>query len=228
MTALHAKYWYSEDMDQVVSQKIEEFFESYPGRNYRKGQMLVHAHDDPAYIFHLLEGRVKQYDISYRGDEIVLNIFKPPAFFPMSYAMNKTPNVYFYEAETDIELKQAPVEDTINFLRSNADVTYDLLGRVYRGTDGLLGRLAHLMAGTARSRVLYELLIEVRRFGVSRGKGVAIVLTESDIAAHAGLARETVSREIHKLKDEGLISLIKNEIWVNDIEKLATKVSREL
>jgi CRP-like cAMP-binding protein len=218
---------YSDDMDPVTAQKIEQFFEQYPSRHYRKGQILVHAHDDPSHVFHLLEGRVKQYDISYRGDEVVLNVFKPPAFFPMSYAMNKTPNAYFFEAETDIELKLAPIDDTVGFLKSNPDVTYDLLSRVYKGTDGLLGRLAHLMAGSARSRVLYELLIEARRFGTPRGKGVAISLTESDIGAHAGLARETVSREIHKLKEEGLISVIKNEIWVNDIEHLDASVSRE-
>jgi len=53
--------------------------------------------------------------------------------------------------------------------------------RVYSGTDGLIGRLAHLMAGTARSRVLYELLIECRRFGQPRGMGAAVALSESDL-----------------------------------------------
>lgn len=215
-------------MNPTVAAKISNFFEKYPSRHYLAGQILVQANEDPTHVFHLLEGRVKQYDISYRGDEVVLNTFKPPAFFPMSYAINRTANIYFYETETEVELKLAPVDDAIDFLKSNPDVTYDLLSRVYRGADGLLGRLAHLMAGSARSRLLYELLIEARRFGTPRGKGVAITLTESDIGAHAGLARETVSREIRKLKDEGLISVIKHEIWVADIERLASLVSREL
>lgn len=228
MTMVGLCYWYSNDMDPLIAQKIEQFFEKYPSRHYRKGHILVHAQDEPSHVFHLLEGKVKQYDISYRGDEVVLNIFKPPAFFPVSYAINKTPNAYFFEAETDIELKLAPTDDAVNFLKSNPDVTFDLLSRVYKGTDGLLGRLAHLMAGSARSRVLYELLIEARRFGTARGKGVAISLTESDIGKRAGLARETVSREIRKLKDEDLISVIKNEIWINNIERLAASVSHEL
>ncbi len=219
---------YSDYMSPVVAEKIESFFAKYPQRHYHKGQILIHAHDEPDHVFHLLEGKVKQYDISYRGDEVVLNEFKPPAFFPMSYAMNRTPNVYFFEAETDVELQSAPIDDAVNFLKANADVTYDLLSRVYRGTDGLIGRIAHLMAGSARSRVLYELLIECRRFGEPRGHGMAVSVSESDIGAHAGLARETVSREIHKLKDEGLISIIKKEIWVNDLELLAASVSREL
>lgn len=215
-------------MDSLITEKIHSFFSDYPQRHYRKGQILIHAHDEPTHVFHLLEGRVKQYDISYRGDEVVLNVFKPLAFFPMSYAINHTPNVYFFEAETDVVLRQAPNDEAVAFLKANSDVLFDLLSRVYKGTDGLLGRLAHLMAGSARSRVLYELLIEARRFGEPRGKGMAITLTESDIGAHAGLARETVSREIHKLKDEGLISLIKKEIWINDLDRLAASVSHEL
>src|SRR5688572_19301178 len=121
-------------MNPVVAEKIENFFSGYPRRHYRKGQILIHAHDEPTHVFHLLEGKVKQYDISYRGDEVVLNQFKPPAFFPMAHAINRTPNVYFYEAETDVELQQAPSNDAVNFVKNNPDVLYDLLSRVYRGT----------------------------------------------------------------------------------------------
>lgn len=215
-------------MDQIVAEKIEDFFAAYPTRQFSKGHILIHAHDNPTQVFHLLEGRVKQYDISYRGDEVVLNVFKPPAFFPMSFAVNQTPNVYFFEAEEDIAVQAAPGADAVAFIKANPDVLLDLLSRVYRGTDGLIGRLTHLMAGSARSRILYEILIECRRFGTARGTGMAIALTETDIGAHAGLARETVSREIRKLKEEGMISVIKKEIWVNDIDRLSSAVGDEL
>ena len=219
---------YNKVMNPVVAQKIETFFDAYPVRHYVRGQIVIDAHEAPSHVFHLLEGRVKQYDISYSGDEVVLNVFKPPAFFPMSYAINQTPNTYFYEVETAAELQLAPGDAVVDFIKDNPDVLFDLLSRVYRGTDGLIGRLAHLMAGSARSRILNVLLIECRRFGTPRGQGTAITLTESDIGAHAGLARETVSREIRKLKDEGLVAVVKNKIWVNNVENIAASVSREL
>jgi CRP-like cAMP-binding protein len=215
-------------MDSNVRKVIDDFFAQYHSRTYRKGQILIHANDNPTHIFHLLEGRVKQYNISYRGDEVVLNEFKPPAFFPMSYAMNRTPNVYFYEAETDVELQLAPLDDATAFLKSHPDVLYDLLGRVYRGADGLLERLAHLMAGTARTRILYELLIQTRRFGTETDKGVKVPSSESDIGARAGLARETVNREMNKLKRDGFIDISKGEITIKDPDRLAETVSREL
>lgn len=214
-------------MERIIAEKIDSFFAQYPSRHYSKGQILIDAHDAPEHIFHLIKGKVKQYDISQRGDEVVLNIFRPPAFFPMSYAINQTPNPYFFEAEADVELHLVPIGDTIWFIKNNPDVLYDLLSRVYSGLDGLLGRLAHLMAGSARSRVLYELLIECQRFGVG-DTDIALAISESDIGARAGLARETVSREIHKLKEAGTISLVKSEIIVKDLSQLAASVTREL
>lgn len=215
-------------MNPEIAARIEQFFAQYRIHHYAKGQVLIQAQSSPEYIYQLLDGRVKQYDISFRGDEVILNIFKPPAFFPMSYAINQTPNSYFFEAETDASARLAPIPDVISFIKSEPDVLYDLLARVYRGTDGLLGRLAHLMAGTARSRILYELLLQCRRFGEARDDGMAIGLTETDIAARAGLARETVSREIRKLRTDGLISANKNELLIADPDRLAALVSCEL
>lgn len=215
-------------MDKAIAESIAAFFAGFPLRRYAKGQILLHAEDDPEYVFHLVSGHVKQYDISYRGDEVVLNVFGPPAFFPMSFAMNKTPNKYFFEAETDIELHLAPIEETVAFIKSSPDVLYDLLARVYRGSDGLLGRIAHLMAASAKSRVMYELLIEGRRFGKASALGVSISLSEGDIGARSGLARETVSREMQKLKKDGLISIDNREIVIQDFARLTESISREL
>lgn len=216
-------------MESAIAHKVDAFFAQYPTISYEKGKMLLHAHDNPTHVYHLVEGRVKQYDISFRGDEVVLNMFKPPAFFPMSYAINRNENVYFFQAETDLELQKAPIDDTVAFLKAHPDVLFNLLARVYRGTDGLLGRLAHLMAGSARSRIMYELLVQGRRFGKPYvDGGVLIPANESEIGSMSGLARETVNREINKLKSDGFIAVTKNEIVIKDLDQLAANVSPEL
>jgi CRP/FNR family transcriptional regulator, cyclic AMP receptor protein len=215
-------------MESEVSNKIETFFSQYALQKYKKGQILIHAGDEPSCIFHLMEGKVKQYDLSYRGDEVILNIFKPPAFFPMSYAVNKTPNTYFYEADSDLELRKAPIEEVVKFIKSNPDILYDLLSRVYRGADGLIGRMAHLMASTAKSRIMYELIIECRRFGHPDNQGCVVNLNESDIGARAGLSRETVSRELQKLKADGLIVISSKHVTVPDLEKLEVSLGKDL
>lgn len=213
---------------QETQAKIEDFFTQYRLRKYPKGQMLILSGDETDYIYHLVKGRVKEYDVSYRGDEVILNIFKPPAFFPMSLAINKTRNPYIYEAETDVEIRQAPAEDVLKFLKSNPDVMYDLLSRLYRGVDGLLSRMAHLMAGSARSRLLHELILECRRFGEQQKDGsYELSINEKDLGARAGLSRETVNREASKLKKEGLISIHRNNIHIKDIGALEVMLGKE-
>lgn len=212
-------------METSVTNTIEKFFSQYRVRKYPRGQILIFNGDDTDVIYNLVSGRVKQYDVTYRGDEVILNVFKPPAFFPMSMAINKAPNPYIYEAETDIEVRQAPVNATLAFLKSNPDVVFDLLSRVYRGLDGILVRMVYLMASSAKGRLTFELLMTCRRFGEKNEDGsYTIAMNETDLAARAGLSRETVSREMKKLEKDDLVSIESGKIIVKDFAKLEEKL----
>lgn len=216
-------------MDPQVAKKIEKKFSSYRQHTYPKGQIIIFAGDDPEYVYFLVKGKVRQYDVSYRGDEVIVNIFKPKAFFPMSWALNRTHNRYFFKTEEATTVHLVPADDAVSFMKSNPDITLDLLARVYKGVDGVLERVVHLMSGTAKSRLIYELLIECKRFGAKNSKGAYILDTnETDIAARSGLSRETVSREMHKLKKQGLVSVTRSGVTVKDLVELEKILGREL
>lgn len=212
-------------MSESVTDKVNAFFARFPLRSYPKGQILIHAGEKPEHIYCIVKGSVRQYDISYRGDEIVVNIFKAGAFFPMLWAVTDLPNRYFFDTETDCDAYVAPIQDTVEFLKSNPDVTYDLLIRVYRGMDGILGRLVHLMSANAGDRLLYELVIECRRSGErAQDKSVMITLNESGLAARTGLSRETISREMQKLSKAGLASISHGTILIKNVSLLEKKL----
>ena len=214
-------------MDESIKQKIDDFFSKYNTRSYSKGQVLILNGDKSEYIYNLVEGRVKQYDVNYRGDEIILNVFKPPAFFPMSLAINNQASPFIFEAETDIKIRQADAKDAVKFLKDNPDVMFDLLSRVYRGTDGLLTRMVHLMAGSAKARLMFEILLSCKRFGDSKSDGsCTITLNESELAARAGLSRETVSREMSKLNSAKLLKLDNGKITVYSLKVFEEKLSK--
>jgi CRP-like cAMP-binding protein len=207
-----------------IADKVDAYFSKYPKRSYPKGQILVFADESPECIFYIVKGRVRKYDVSHKGDEVVVNLFKPPAFFPMSWAINRTPNNYFYNTEMPTEVHVVPADDALQFLKDNPEVTLDLLSRIYRGMDGLLGRLVHLMSGSAKSRLLYELLIECRRFGNKNDdNSYTLDITEVDLAARSGLTRETISREMKQMKADGLVSINPKGIIVKDLKILEQK-----
>lgn len=211
-------------MNQQITDKLTKYFSKYELKKYPKGKLITLANQEPAGISLLVSGLVEQYDITPEGNKLTVNVYKPPAFFPMSWAINKTPSAYFFSALTDVELKQANADETVAFLKANPDVMFDLLSRVYRGTDALLRRLMLAASGIAASRLIFELLIEAYRFGIESNDGTVLVkVKQSVLAARSGLARETVSRELHKLEQENLITRSKQEITI-DIKSLEQKL----
>jgi CRP/FNR family cyclic AMP-dependent transcriptional regulator len=214
-------------MANTVETKINAFFSQFPLRRYPKGQLLIYSGESSDMVFYLLSGKVKQYDISYRGEEVIVNIFKDNAFFPLSMAINETVNPYFFEAESDIQLRAAASGQVIDFIKQNPDVMFDLLSRIYKGVDGILGRMAHLMSSNANSRLIYELVLETKRFGNQyKDKSYSIAINEKDLAARTGLTRETINREIRKLKFEKLLVIRKKDIHILDLDKLETKLQK--
>lgn len=213
-------------METSLASKIDAFFTQFKHQTYKKGEILVRADENPTGTFYLKKGIVREYAISKKGDELVVNIFKPIAFFPMSWAVNDTPNSYYYEAVTDVEVWKTPKEKAVAFLKDNPDVLYDLLSRVYRGTDGLLMRMAYLMSGNAYASLIAELLISAKRFGTKGKNGATgMKLSGKDLATHAGMTRETVSRELAILKKKGLVGFYKGMITIPNIQKLEDELT---
>ena len=212
-------------MDVNVLSKVEHFFSRFATKNYKKGEILVRADENPTGIFFLKKGIVKQYAISLKGDELVVNLFKPRAFFPMSWAMNDADNSYYFEAMSPVELCKAPREDVLRFVKENPDVLYDLLSRVYLGTDGLQLKMTYLMAGNAGARLLTELIILSNRFGEGKTSNILIEISEPELSSMTGLTRETISREFKKLKEKKIITYAKNQLTISSLKLLSEELN---
>ncbi len=216
-------------MDEKIFRKIDNFFIQYKLQIYHKGEILIRADDDPSGIFYMKKGVVKEYAISKNGEELIVNLFKPPAFFPMSWALNGTPNKFFFEAVDQVEVYKAPKDEVIALVRKDPDILYDLMKRLYRGVDGLLMRTVYLMSGDAYHRLVAELLIFAKRFGVRNEMTGEIIckVTERDLAAQAGLTRETISREMKLLKEKKLVLFKNAQLSIMNLSKLEDELVGE-
>lgn len=195
-------------MNTTVANRLEAFFADRRKQTVLKGKIIFFPDEDPDGILYLLSGAVEQYSITPEGNRVTVNVYKPPAFFPMSWAINHTENKYFYEAMQVVTYKKAPAPEVVQFLKENPDVMFDLLGRVFRGTDALLQRMVLSARGVASGRLMYELLIEASRFGHPvDNTHQSIEIRQASLASLTGLARETVSRELHKLEKKGLLTI---------------------
>lgn len=211
-----------EKVEARIHHKLEVFFSQYSQKTYGKGQMLIEEGTTPQGIFFIEEGVVKRYWISSNGDEITLNLYKPFAFLPMSWAMSNVPNTHFYAALTPVKARVAPKEAVLAFIKSEPEILYDLLRRVYIGMEGLWAHIEHITSGDAYTKLATALLILAKRFGKKESTTIVIEIpmTEKDIASYAGISRETVNRELRKLQNNHILSLEKGTITINSLQKL--------
>lgn len=90
-------------------------------------------------------------------------------------------------------------------------------------------RMAYLMASNAKNIVMYGLLIEARRFGTKQADGSCIILlSETELANRVGLSRESVSRQVKKLKNAELLENEHGSIIIKDLVALERALGSSL
>lgn len=202
-----------------VKNKMVKFFDGYKTSLYSKGSLIVEAGETPDNMFFIKSGKVRMYDISSAGCKLTLNILGVNAFFALPWLYGHSNNYYFDSLE-NTEIIKCPIDDLRSFLDNNPDQLNEILRRLTNGFDGLFMRLSTHMGGTAEQRILTELLIETWRFNKDEPATKTVKISVNDLTATTGLARETVSREVSKLIDKGLIKKIGRTIYINDINIL--------
>lgn len=196
----------------TTEQLTKDFFATYPMRSYGKGELLLRPGDD-GIVQYIESGLVVQYDISERGEKLAVNTYKPGTFLYLPNILGQSDITFFFEASIATVTRRAPRTDFTKFLTKQPNVVYDTLTRLTRGTDGMLRRLAGTMEGGAEARVLQELKLLQARFPRTGGK-VAVTIVE--LAALTGLARETVSRAVKKLRESGAIDLAGGKFTIRE------------
>lgn len=201
-----------------------DFFSAYPRIAVPKHSVLLQPGERPTKSFLILSGSVRLFDVSANGNEVTLNVFRTPAFFSVSWLFSDEPNRFTYQALEACELHVAPIDDVRAFLRTDPSAAYEVLSRIGRGLDGMYLRLAAHIAHDARRRVIVELLIEARRFGITADNGVIVQISTIALANRAGIARETVSRELKQLISEGFLNRHGRGEYIVDVQKLSASI----
>jgi CRP-like cAMP-binding protein len=209
-------------MDMEISKKLDKFFYGYKSKKYKRHEILLKPNSEPTGAFYLTEGVVRQYAITANGDEVTINVFKPKSFFPTGWLVNDSMSAHFFEAVSPVTVWIAPKKKVIEFFKNDSLILLDLVRRIYKGLDGYFMRMESMMTGSAQARLITEILINARRFGtlLDGETHVNLRITEKDLAAGSGIARETVSREIKKLKKKTLINFQKNKFIIPSVQLL--------
>ncbi len=209
-------------MIRSETKKLQEFFSKGRLLHYKKNETILRSGETPQGIYFVDRGYIRLYSTSESGEELTLIIFKPNDFFPIMWAINDTPNEYYLEAMTNVELYRSPKDEFSHFLSSNPDVLFEITQKILERFGRILRRMEHLAFGNACQKVASILVICAQHFGQKEREAriIQVPLTHKDIANLIGTTRETVSIEMKKLQRKGIVEHDGKHIRVKDINKL--------
>lgn len=202
--------------------KLNNFFARYKQIVYRKREIILRPTDVPSGVFYIEKGFVRQYIISEEGKELTTVIYKPRDPFPIRWTLMDMPLQSHFEALTRLELRRAPREEFLTFLRSEPEAFLNLTSRIINRLYAIIERMEYLAFGDSYNKVASLLFLMAERFG-KRGKSgmeIQIPLTHQDISSMLGLSRETVSIGMKKLSNKGIIAHVGQLIVVRSLKRL--------
>lgn len=172
------------------------------------GQELHGAGDVPRGIFRLEQGYVRLTSLQEDGRQVLLTIYAPDACFLDTAVVAQRPLNHTTTAMTDLRVSRLPVP-----------AFWDLYNRYRDIPDALCRKFAQSIArqmSARKSRAQLKLGEQVGALfaeladtcGVVRPGGssdVTLPITQTDIAEHLDVTRQSVQREMTVLKNEGLV-----------------------
>lgn len=190
---------------------------------FSNGETIINGIDEPEGIYLIKKGFVKAYSVSLDGHVNLLLIHEAGEFIPMPWALDgKHTTGLFYEAMTDVTVLRAGKDKLRSAMGHNAWLSQEILKQAVDIIIVYTQRIQTLEFRSARGRIIAELLNLAERFGEGHGKEVFInaPITHQDIADSINMTRETASRALELLFEEGLMGQKDHLFTVLDLPKL--------
>ncbi len=198
-------------------------------RRLEAGEQLLWEGDEAILVANVIEGVLKLSTQTADGKEQILGLVYPSDFLGRPFGQT-TP--YGVEALTDAHVCVFERRDFDRFAREHPRLEHKLLERTLAELDRtrrwmlLLGRM------NAEQKLATFLIEMVDRLedkscalkGLDEPQAVCLPLSRQQIADVLGLTIETVSRQLTKLKKDGLIDLpARREVVILDADELALR-----
>lgn len=185
-------------------------------RSYTKGQYIYHCGEIVKDVCLVLSGSVQIENIDVLGNKSILGISQAGDIFAESYAcIPEQPLLVDVIAreDTDILFIHVPTlfEDG-NSCGYGAKMIQNLLRISSKKNVHLSMRIFHSAPKTIRARLISYFSEQI---AVQGSDHIRIPLDRQQLADYLGVERTALSKELGKMRDEGLLTFRKNEFHIN-------------
>lgn len=183
-------------------------------KTFSKGEHIFRVGDITNDMYYLISGAVTVYKIDPNGKRFIIKTFNKPAIFGEIYAYLSEP--FDFSAEVSEDSKIAIIKDIKSLF--SADMPHQFLINYINMISKKCLELSRnnqvTSQATLRQKIAnYLLLNQVDSTFTSK-------MSRDQWADILATTRPSLSRELSKMADDGLISLADGKIFISDLDKL--------
>jgi CRP/FNR family transcriptional regulator len=182
-------------------------------REFKKNHVILHEEDTNSFMYIIVHGKVKIYQIGNQGKEMILSVHGAGEFFgEMSLIDGKTDPATVAAMEHSM-IAIISRSDFYSLLHSQKKMLENLLEILCSRLRESWKKIQMLNFNDASQRIKMLLLILSEDHGekTQSGTTLRIKLIHQNIADMTGLTRETVTRVLDKWKNSGEIRITKDK-----------------
>lgn len=201
-----------------IKQELFHYFEKVGIKNkYQPHDIIYIQEDDAKYLYLIIKGRVRVYDISTSSQEITFDVLDKGRIFGESSFFQNAYRPTTVSAINEVELILCKLEDLYPYLHESTELTMSLLQIMNETCNHLTKLLKWSQTYNRYEKVAAFLLDLTEQDNVYKDiiDGV-IPYTHQDIASSTGLARVTVTKILNQFEKENYIKIKYGKIKVID------------
>ncbi len=192
-------------------------------QDFVKGGFIFSAGEASHHVFLLLKGRIKIYQPSNVGKEVILWFCFSGELFGLAEAARGGARVVSAQACDACEVLCIRQDQFMTFLETHPQTSLIIVQLLACRLRTLGDVVINLISDDVRTRILKMALQLSARCGVAstRGLRLDITLTHQEIADMIGTTRQTVTTTLGQLEREGLLTIEHHKIHITGSALLA-------
>ncbi len=196
-------------------------------KSYQKGETIVREGEHPLGFTVIQSGSAKAYRMTSDGREQILYIFPTHDYFGARFLFTEDAVPYSVEALEETQVCILSKGQLMELLADHPAVALELIEAMAHRMRRLELIVQSMGGRNAEMRIASMLLEFMDTYGRQTANGVEVVLplSREGLANYLGMARETLSRKLTQLEDDGIISFIDSRRMIVEHKELLLELS---
>lgn len=206
-------------------QELSFLLENAQAVSCAETQLLFSQGDDAEHFFVVLDGRVNIFALTETGDQSIIEVFDGVSTFAEAAIFSSGKYPLNCEVLAGSRLVQVPSAPFLKRLGDNPRLGFHLLSGLSRWQMRMIHEIAELKSKSPGQRLASFLLALARDAG--DGVQVRLPITKAALASRIGIAPESLSRALARLKEAGVESHGR-EVVLTDLAALRRLVREDV